>query len=337
MQHFLYVVAIKDTRAWQGSTVPELSLIGWWNLLFVWLKLLLPWRFFRLWALLDGIDPPENMVRCVVNNYSCLAFWRSWHRSYNLWIIRYIYIPLGGTGNLWVTSFLIFTFVALWHDLSFRLLAWGLLIPLFILPEIICTTFLVPSSKYGKEWWYRHVCAMGAVGNMLSMVTANLVGFVVGVDGVQYMLGEVFGTWEGAKFMVVSCAAIFVAVQVMFEYRCVFCFYPYLWGGCDDADGATGRRRSGRVFIGDVNLFVNGPNFGYALTPDPAKSTSTSMLKCLTPSETLQRLLMGPNGSVLTTSRTHTSISQWFSATSHRRDEGPTCPPILSDQNCLIW
>jgi hypothetical protein len=52
-------------------------------------KLLIPWRFFRLWALADGIDPPENMVRCMANNYSALGFWRSWHRSYNLWVIRY--------------------------------------------------------------------------------------------------------------------------------------------------------------------------------------------------------------------------------------------------------
>ena len=52
-------------------------------------QLLIPWRFFRLWALLDGIDPPENMIRCMANNYSTLGFWRSWHRSYNLWTVRY--------------------------------------------------------------------------------------------------------------------------------------------------------------------------------------------------------------------------------------------------------
>jgi hypothetical protein len=52
------------------------------------LQLLIPWRFFRLWALADGMDPPENMVRCMANNYSCNGFWRSWHRSYNLWVVR---------------------------------------------------------------------------------------------------------------------------------------------------------------------------------------------------------------------------------------------------------
>jgi D-alanyl-lipoteichoic acid acyltransferase DltB (MBOAT superfamily) len=56
-------------------------------------QLLIPWRFFRLWALLDGVDAPENMVRCVANNYSTLGFWRSWHRSYNLWVVRYVSHP----------------------------------------------------------------------------------------------------------------------------------------------------------------------------------------------------------------------------------------------------
>jgi D-alanyl-lipoteichoic acid acyltransferase DltB (MBOAT superfamily) len=86
---------------------------------------------------MDGMDPPENMIRCMANNYSALGFWRAWHRSYNLWIVRYLYIPLGGARRLAATSILIFTFVALWHDLSPRLLAWGWLAALFILPEVV--------------------------------------------------------------------------------------------------------------------------------------------------------------------------------------------------------
>lgn len=109
--HFMYVVAIKDSGAWQGDTPAELCMIGFWNLIVVWLKvglsslllhnitlndlqLLVPWRFFRLWALADGMDPPENMVRCMANNYSTLGFWRSWHRSYNLWTVRYAHPSL---------------------------------------------------------------------------------------------------------------------------------------------------------------------------------------------------------------------------------------------------
>lgn len=100
------------------------------------------------------MDPPENMIRCVANNYSTLGFWRSWHRSYNLWVVRsvppsgivkgalsslfrYLYIPVGGSKNVVAATLLVFTFVALWHDLSFKLLAWGWLVSLFVLPEIV--------------------------------------------------------------------------------------------------------------------------------------------------------------------------------------------------------
>ncbi|KAF5348640.1 hypothetical protein D9758_006745 [Tetrapyrgos nigripes] len=216
--HFMYVVAIKDMKAWIGYTPAEISMIGFWNLIIVWLKLLLPWRFFRLWALLDGIDPPENMVRCMANNYSTFGFWRSWHRSYNLWVIRYIYVPLGGIKNVLVNTVLVFTFVALWHDLTFKLLAWGWLVSLFVVPEMLARFFL-PPSRYSSEPWYRHVCALGAVFNILLMMTANLVGFVIGTDGIKFFVGQLFGTMEGYRFMIVVISCLFVGVQLMFEYR----------------------------------------------------------------------------------------------------------------------
>ncbi|KAL5526721.1 GUP1 [Sanghuangporus sanghuang] len=216
--HYMYMVAIKDSAAWKGDTPFELSMIGFWNLIIVWLKLLLPWRFFRLWALADGLEPQENMLRCMANNYSTLGFWRAWHRSFNLWLVRYIYIPLGGTKNLIVSTALIFTFVALWHDLTFRLLAWGWLVTLFIVPEV-AARYVLPSAKFGNRPWYRHVCALGGVANVLMMLSANLVGFVIGVDGIKYLAGQVFGTLEGLQFLVLACTCLFVGVQVMFEYR----------------------------------------------------------------------------------------------------------------------
>ncbi|KAF9475454.1 MBOAT-domain-containing protein [Pholiota conissans] len=216
--HYMYVVAIKDRKAWLGDSPAEIAMIGFWNLIVVWLKLLIPWRFFRAWALLDGVDPPENMVRCMANNYSTFGFWRSWHRSYNLWIIRYIYVPLGGAKNVLVNTVLVFSFVALWHDLTFRLLAWGWLVSLFVVPELLAA-YLLPASKYGKFAWYRHVCALGGVINILMMMAANLVGFVVGTDGVRFFFSQLFGTWDGIRFMVLCSSCLFVGVQLMFEYR----------------------------------------------------------------------------------------------------------------------
>lgn len=56
---------------------------------------------------------------------------------------RYIHIPLGGG---FLTTVLVFSFVALWHDLSFKLLAWGWLVSLFILPELGARAML-PAKK----------------------------------------------------------------------------------------------------------------------------------------------------------------------------------------------
>lgn len=216
--HYMYVVAIKDAKAWQGDTPFELGIIGYWNLIIIWLKLLIPWRFFRLWSLLDGVDPPENMVRCMSNNYSTLEFWRSWHRSYNLWIVRYLYIPLGGSNNMILSTIIVFTFVALWHDLSFKLLTWGWLVSFFVLPEVIAKKVFA-NSAYQHEPWFRHLVALGGTFNVMAMMSANLVGFSIGVDGVKFMWKEMLGSWAGLQVFVTILLVVFCAVQVMIEYR----------------------------------------------------------------------------------------------------------------------
>jgi hypothetical protein len=42
------------------------------------------------------------------------------------------------------------------------------------------------------------VCAFGGVLNVLLMMTANLVGFAIGTEGMKYMWQELLGTWNGA-------------------------------------------------------------------------------------------------------------------------------------------
>ena len=53
--------------------------------------------------------------------------------------------------------------------------------------------------QFGSKWWYRHACAAGGVGNVLLMMGANLVGFVLGVDGAQYFAHELIGSWAGTS------------------------------------------------------------------------------------------------------------------------------------------
>ncbi|KAF2717651.1 MBOAT-domain-containing protein [Polychaeton citri CBS 116435] len=223
-QHFLYAVAIsKSDPDWSAYTPMQLSMLGYFNLHIIWLKLLLPWRFFRLWSLLDGIDPPENMIRCMSDNYSVMAFWRGWHRSYNQWIIRYIFIPLGGSRvskpRAILNMLAVFTFVALWHDINLRLLVWGWLITLFVLPEAIAT-LLFPAKAYkDRAEVYRVLCGVGAVASILMLMAANLVGFAVGLDGLKGLVQGIVDSWGGRGFLLAACGTLFVGVQVMFEWR----------------------------------------------------------------------------------------------------------------------
>ena len=228
MIHYLYMVAIFKARPdWTQYTPAQLSMLGFFNLKHIWLKLLIPWRFFRLWALLDGIDPPENMVRCMSNNYSVMQFWRGWHKSFNKWSLRYLYIPLGGSAlpGAWgkvrgVFNYLaVFTFIAIWHDIQLRLLMWGWLVTLFVLPEIVAGMLFPPKKWKHNPDAYRLLCGVGAVGEVLMLMVANLVGFALGLDGLNDLINGIMGSYSGLLFFWGACAGLFVGIQVMFEIR----------------------------------------------------------------------------------------------------------------------
>ena len=68
------------------------------------------------------------------------------------------------------------------------------------------------------------------------MMTANLIGFAIGMEGMAYLWGQLIGTWQGRslflnkriptyhdhtgiRFLVIACSALFVGVQLMMEYR----------------------------------------------------------------------------------------------------------------------
>ena len=161
--------------------------MGYWVLQFMWLKFTVIWRFFRLWALAAGVVPPENMTRCINNNYDVEGFWKGWHSSYNAWLVRYLYVPLGGAraraANVWV----VFSFVALWHDPDPRLLGWGWLMALGVAPEMGVKW---AASRPRVQRWrdtaaFRQARAVLAAANITLLMAANLVGFVIGVDGAR--------------------------------------------------------------------------------------------------------------------------------------------------------
>lgn len=107
--------------------------------------------------------------RCVCNNFDISGFWRTWHASFNRWLIRYMYIPMGGSKKRLLNVWPIFTFVALWHDFEWHLLKWAWLMALFIAPEVLCKS-IIHRPKWRKQWhraWFQHLCAAAAAAYIM--------------------------------------------------------------------------------------------------------------------------------------------------------------------------
>ncbi|KAJ2081969.1 glycerol transporter [Coemansia sp. RSA 988] len=213
--HTVHCVAISKWAHWEYYSVFEISLMAYMRLSFIWLKLLIIWRFARFWAMADGLETIENMRRCMSTNYSLQQFWRDWHCSYNRWLVRYLYIPLGGRNTSPWNIFVVFTFVALWHDLSMRLLQWGWIIALLFLPEGLATWYFA-RPRWSEQPYFRYLCAVGGALNITGMMIANLVGF--GDAGVDKMLTKIFSR-DSIVFLAVTYPLLVCHLQMVFELR----------------------------------------------------------------------------------------------------------------------
>lgn len=134
---FALTTRAENASIWADFTPRQLLVMSLSSLQFIQMKFNAIWKVARSWALFDGIEVTENMNRCIHNGYNYENFWRSWHRGFNQWLIRYLFIPLGGKRtkiwNIWV----VFTFVAIWHDMNLNLILWAWSICLFLFPEIM--------------------------------------------------------------------------------------------------------------------------------------------------------------------------------------------------------
>lgn len=222
--HNLYLPTIahnkKNREILENFSPYEIIVTSFCVLKWIWLKFTVIWRFFRIWALLDGIESPENMNRCMSNNYCFEGFWRSWHRAFNQWLVRYLFIPLGGSKykifNIWA----VFGFVAVWHDLSSNLLAWGWGMCIFIMPEILVKAYFKRDemAEFRKSLVYSWMCAGTGALYVGFLVIANMVGFSFGVSGLFVVL-EGICNYEGA-FLIAKCwFLITFGVHFMFLFR----------------------------------------------------------------------------------------------------------------------
>ncbi|GHP10858.1 glycerol transporter [Pycnococcus provasolii] len=230
-----------DYELRKGTGTPfDYASIGFYTLMFMWLKFLTIWRFFRWFALADGVAPPENMKRCMCDNYDVEGFWKGWHSSFNLWLVRYVYIPLGGGGNLPWSIWAVFLFVAAWHDVDPRLLVWACIFGVYLIPERVLKWACRVAPRKRAEgsthvfWrrlaafvdgpWYRPTCALVAALNIWVLLVGNLVGYALGWDGLVRMVREsLSGSSRNenglVEFFVCSILVLSAAAELMFEKR----------------------------------------------------------------------------------------------------------------------
>jgi D-alanyl-lipoteichoic acid acyltransferase DltB (MBOAT superfamily) len=76
-------------------------------------------------AALYGVTLPENFNRPYLAT-SVREFWRRWHMSLSAFVADYLMKPMvRRSGSRWLGVTVAFLFTGLWHELSWRYLAWG--------------------------------------------------------------------------------------------------------------------------------------------------------------------------------------------------------------------
>lgn len=92
-------------------------------------------------AAMAGFRFEENFNRPYISK-SIREFWRRWHISLSTWLRDYLYIPLGGSRNIYIyityrNLLIVFLLCGIWHGANFTFIIWGLWHGLFICLERI--------------------------------------------------------------------------------------------------------------------------------------------------------------------------------------------------------
>ena len=173
------------------------------------------------------MEPVEDMRRCIDLNHSVAGFWRDWHHSYYRWLMRYVYLPLGGNmaGSAYtrpaaiaarrlLNVIVVFSWVAFWHDRSLKLLAWASLISIIFIPEMLAARVAASYSALTASPHYRHLKAAAASINIVFLLAVNLLGFGLGIRSTLRTLIRLF---ESGVTLLVVMLCLFSAVQIQLE------------------------------------------------------------------------------------------------------------------------
>ncbi|KAM4772129.1 protein-cysteine N-palmitoyltransferase HHAT isoform 2-T2 [Rhinophrynus dorsalis] len=196
------------------------------QVLFFYIKYLVLYGFPALIIRLDGLDPPA-LPRCVSTMYSFTGIWRSFDVGLHRFLIRYIYIPMGGShcglyGMLMSTA-LTFIFVCCWHGAHEYLWYWAIMNWIGIITEHAGKKLLGVSAiqdrinQYLSPRMYRCIhAAVSSVSTALLILT-NLV-FLGGEQVGKVYWDRLFVQgWPWVPLTVFACLYCFSQVGIEWE------------------------------------------------------------------------------------------------------------------------
>lgn len=193
--HMAHFSAIYSTRAWAILEPRHICAVISANFIGVWLKLSVIWRYFRLWAVFDNIFTVENTGYPQFSLYSITQVWRQWHRSFNRWCLRYLYIPLGGSKYVYFNIWIVFSFVGLWHNFQDYVLQFGWINCSLVVLEILSIwSRSLNSKKYpvGVRYIMSLLCEIPAVTFALICWIAGIAAYFIGVSDTKLLLRTYF-------------------------------------------------------------------------------------------------------------------------------------------------
>ncbi|XP_075720706.1 protein-cysteine N-palmitoyltransferase HHAT isoform X2 [Rhinoderma darwinii] len=227
MIHTMYIHAmyssysiLKDVSYW---TLGGLALA---QVLFFYVKYLVLYGFPALIVQLDGLKAPA-LPRCVSTMYSFTGIWRCFDVGLHRFLVRYVYIPMGGShsglGGMLLSTASTFIFVSYWHGGHEYLWYWAALNWIGIIGEYGLKRLLsLPSlqdridQSLSPKTYRRLHAALASVSTALLILT-NLV-FLGGEQVGKIYLERLFVQgWPWIPLVMFGCLYCFA--QVGIEWR----------------------------------------------------------------------------------------------------------------------